>query len=304
MQSLPQILEIATPGRRIRLDRGFIKISDANNEIGSIPIDGITALVASTPAISITGQAVSELANRGTPIVFCGTNFRPSSYVLPVSGHHISGTRLEAQAAATAPIKKQAWAQIIKSKITAQADALKRIGAPDMPVRSLIAKVRSGDTENREATAAQRYWTSFFGKNFRRHRDASGINAMLNYGYTILRASTARAIIAAGLHPALGICHKSNGDGLRLADDLMEPFRPAVDLLVKDLVERGIEEMTTETKRELVGVLSLDYETINGTSTTNTAIACLATSLAQFYCKEKTKLIFPNKLIPILDDEQ
>ena len=144
----------------------------------------------------------------------------------------------------------------------AQAEALDRIGASSARLRKLADSVRSGDPDNCEAQAAQAYWPAFMGKDFRRDRTAGGVNALLNYGYAVLRAATARAVAGAGLHPSLSIHHQSRGEALRLADDLMEPFRPAVDLVARQLRDEGLTELNAAAKAELAGVLHLDYLTI------------------------------------------
>jgi CRISPR-associated protein Cas1 len=302
MPTLPRIVEISTPGRRVRLDRGFITIADADRDIGQIGLDTITAVMMTTPAVSFTGQALAALAEHGAPVVLCGTNFRPASYLLPVTGHHAQGQKIEAQASATLPMRKRLWAQVVKAKLTAQADALDRIGLPSPPLRALIRTVQSGDATNREATGAQRYFPMMFGKGFKRDREEAGINAMLNYGYTILRAATARSIVAAGLHPALGLHHKSRGDGLRLADDLMEPFRPSVDLIVRNLVEAGAEEINPDTKKELVRVLALDFQGQEGVGPMTNIISRLAVQLAQTLGGERKGFNFPKPMIPLADD--
>ncbi|MFM1977006.1 MAG: hypothetical protein RL145_1852 [Pseudomonadota bacterium] len=302
MPTLPRIVEISTPGRRVRLDRGFITIADADRDIGQIGLDTITAVMMTTPAVSFTGQALAALAEHGAPVVLCGTNFRPASYLLPVTGHHAQGQKIEAQASATLPMRKRLWAQVVKAKLTAQADALDRIGLPSPPLRALIRTVQSGDATNREATGAQRYFPMMFGKGFKRDREEAGINAMLNYGYTIVRAATARSIVAAGLHPALGLHHKSRGDGLRLADDLMEPFRPSVDLIVRDLVEAGAEEINPDTKKELVRVLALDFQGQEGVGPMTNIISRLAVQLAQTFGGERKGFNFPKPMIPLADD--
>lgn len=302
MPTLPRIVEISTPGRRVRLDRGFITIADADRDIGQIGLDTITAVMMTTPAVSFTGQALAALAEHGAPVVLCGTNFRPASYLLPVTGHHAQGQKIEAQASATLPMRKRLWAQVVKAKLTAQADALDRIGLPSPPLRALIRTVQSGDATNREATGAQRYFPMMFGKGFKRDREEAGINAMLNYGYTIVRAATARSIVAAGLHPALGLHHKSRGDGLRLADDLMEPFRPSVDLIVHNLVEAGAEEINPDTKKELVRVLALDFQGQEGVGPMTNIISRLAVQLAQTFGGQRKGFNFPKPMIPLADD--
>jgi len=298
MAMLPQIVEVSTPGRRIRLDRGFLKIADESGELGALPVADISALIFSTTAVSITGQALAAMAENGAPIVFCGANFSPCSYVLPAAGHHAQGSRVEAQAAATLPMKKRIWAEIVRAKLRAQAEALTRVGAPDARLRGLAARVRSGDPDNTEATGAQLYFPALFGKGFKRDRDAEGVNTFLNYGYTVLRAAAARAIVGAGLHPSFGVHHKSRGDGLRLADDLVEPFRPVVDLVVRDLRAEGLRDLSPDAKRRLAAVLTFDYATDAGTSPLSTVMVRLAFSMAGVFLRQRRTLDWPSPMLP------
>src|SRR6202012_653600 len=145
----------------------------------------------------------------------------------------------------------------------------------------LTERLRSGDPDNVEARAAQRYFPALFGKGFTRRPGGESTNAFLNYGYTVLRAATARAIVAAGLHPSLAIHHQSKGDALRLADDLMEPFRPAVDLIAKALTADGVDQLDTPTKKRLALVLHADFAFEDGVTTLSNALARLTISLAQ-----------------------
>ena len=296
---LGRIVEIAGEGRRLSLDRGFLTISGPDGPLGQVPLDDIEAVIASNPAITYSNQILAALAARGAPVVICAPNFTPAAYLLPVNGHHAQGDRVEAQAAATQPSKKRLWSEIIRAKLRAQAAALERAGENPLVVRTLVARVRSGDPENIEAQAAQRYLPALFGKGFTRDRDADGVNAHLNYGYTVLRAATARAIVAAGLHPSLGLHHKSRGDAMRLADDLMEPFRPAVDLIARALRDEGITMMDTATKRRLAGVLHADYRTDEGVTTLSNALARLAQSLSQIYLRQRLRLLLPLSPIPL-----
>lgn len=297
---LGRIVEIVGEGRRLTLDRGFLNISGPDGLIGQVPLDDIEAVIASNPAITYSNQVLSALALRGAPVVICGTNFAPAAFLLPVDGHHAQGERVEAQAAATKPSKKRLWSEIVRAKLRAQAAALERAGENPLIVRSLVSRVRSGDPDNIEAQAAQRYLPALFGKGFTRDRDADGINACLNYGYTVLRAATARAVVAAGLHPSLGLHHKSKGDALRLADDLMEPFRPAVDLVVRKLDREAATKLDPAVKRELAAVLHADYQTDDGVTTLSNAIGRLAQSLAQIYLGERLRLLLPRSSIPLL----
>ncbi|HRD76827.1 MAG TPA: type II CRISPR-associated endonuclease Cas1 [Hyphomicrobiaceae bacterium] len=296
---LGRIVEISGQGRRLSLHRGFLEISGPEGILGQIPLDDIEAVIASTPAVSYTSQALTALAERGAPVVICGPNFTPSAFLLPVDGHHAQGERFEAQAGARLPVRKRLWAEIVKAKVSAQAAALERVGANPLPVRHLVSRIRSGDIGNVEAQAAQKYLPAMFGATFKRDREADGVNAALNYGYTVLRAATARSIVAAGLHPSLGLHHVSKGSSLRLADDLMEPFRPAVDLLVLGMARHGAIGLDPPTKRTLAGVLHADYPTAEGASPLSNALTRLAQSLAQVFLGERRYLAWPLELVPL-----
>lgn len=296
---LGRIVEITGEGRRLSLDRGFLAITGPDGLLGQVPLDDIEAVIASNPAITYTNQALAALAARGVPVVICGPNFAPAAYLLPVDGHHAQGDRVEAQAAASLPSKKRLWSEIVRAKLRAQAGALERIGVNAVPIQALVQRVRSGDPDNYEAQAAQRYFPAMFGKGFTRDRDSHGVNAFLNYGYTVLRAATARSVVASGLHPSLGLHHKSKGDAMRLADDLMEPFRPAVDLIAWQLSGEGIEHLDPAAKRRLAAVLHADYAIDDGVTTLSNALTRSAQSLSQIYLGTRKRLLLPLSPVPL-----
>lgn len=153
---------------------------------------------------------------------------------------------MEAQVTASQPTIKRLWQQLVKSKIAHQAAVIEAIGQPVIPIRALIAEVKSGDPDNIEAQAARRYWPMVFGSDFRRDQGAGGVNALLNYGYMIIRSTVARYIMAAGLHPSFGLHHSNDFNAMRLVDDVMEPFRPHVDFAVYNLKKMGLEEVTPD----------------------------------------------------------
>ena len=159
----------------------------------------------------------------------------------------------------------------------------------------LASRVRSGDPENIEAQAARLYWPRLMGDKFRRDRDQAGQNSFLNYGYMVLRAATARSIVAAGLHPSLSIFHQSRGTALRLADDLMEPFRPFVDAIVRRLGESGAQDLGAEEKAALAAIAMLDLEGPRGASPVQVCLDRLATSLAQVYLGVRDTLELPGR---------
>jgi CRISPR-associated protein Cas1 len=297
---LGRIVELATDGGRLGVERGFLTITSTTG-CGRVALDDIEAVIASARGLTYSNAALAALAERGAPLVICGRDYTPAAVLMPISGHFEQGLRMAAQASAAKPINKRLWAQVVRAKITAQAEALEQIGAPSARLRRLADTVRSGDPDNLEAQAAQAYWPAFMGKEFRRDRTAGGVNSLLNYGYAVLRAATARAVAAAGLHPSLSLHHQSRGDALRLADDLMEPFRPAIDLIARSLRDEGMLEVTPEAKVLLAGALHLEYSALNGRSTLSNCLSRLSSSLARVYLKEDDRLEFPRPLIPSAD---
>lgn len=296
---LGRIVEVEGEGRRLCLCRGFLEITGPSGSLGKVPLDDIEAVILTHPAATLTTQAVAALAVRGAPLVVSGPDFRPVAFVLPIEGHHGQGHRIEAQAAASRPTRKRLWADLVRAKIVAQAAVVEHVGGSAGAIRALVRRVRSGDPENMEALASQRYFPALFGAGFRRDREAKGGNALLNYGYTVLRAATARAIVAAGLHPSLALHHRSRGDALRLADDLMEPFRPTVDLVTKTLIEEGRVGLDQDTKRRLAGVLHSDFGTSEGRTPLSNVLARLAVSLAQVFTGDRRTLALPASLVPL-----
>ncbi len=182
----------------------------------------------------------------------------PYSVLLPISdGNSLHSKIIQQQIKLTLPIKKRIWQQVVKQKISNQALVLKEFNKNEKSLVRLAKQVKTGDSENLEAQAAQKYWQLLFGNTFRRDTNATGINSLLNYGYAIVRAVIARAIVASGLHPALGVQHHNQYNGLCLADDLMEPFRPWIDWLVYRLnQEEKIEDVNQENKQVMLSLLS------------------------------------------------
>ncbi len=298
---LGHIIELATDGGRLGVERGFLTITSETTR-NRIPIDDIEAVIASARGLTYSNSALAALAERGAPLVICGKDYAPAAVLMPMNGHFEQGVRMAAQASAAKPVNKRLWAQIVRAKITAQAEALDHVAAPSTRLRRLADSVRSGDPDNCEAQAAQVYWTAFMGKDFRRDRTAGGTNAFLNYGYAVLRAATARAIAGAGLHPSLSIHHQSRGEALRLADDLMEPFRPAVDLVARQLRDEGATEVNPAAKARLAGVLHHEYDAAHGRTVLSYCLSRLCGSLARVYLKQGEKLDLPRPLIPCADD--
>lgn len=294
-----RIVEVAGNGRHLAKQRGFLVVEADGGEIGRTQLDDIAAVIASGHGITYSNNLLVALAGRCVPVVMCGSNHLPAAFVWTADGHHEQAGRMADQAAASRPLRKRLWAQIVVAKVTCQGAALEAVGAPHRGFHMLARKVRSGDPENVEAQAARRYWPLMFGAGFRRDRGAPGVNAMLNYAYTVLRAGAARAVMAAGLHPALGLAHRQRGNAFALADDLMEPFRPVADLLVRDLAEGGAADVNSETKPELARVLLIDMSTAEGTSPVGVCLRRLALSAARCFSGEARNLAVPRRALPL-----
>jgi CRISP-associated protein Cas1 len=297
-----RIVEVADDRRHLYVHRGFMVVQDTEGErkeLGQVPLDDIAAVIANAHGLSYTNNLLVALAERGAPFVLCAANHNAVGMLLPIEGNFEQSKRIEAQIAASLPTHKRLWAAIVRAKLEQQAAALEAAGAPTAPLAALVAKVRSGDPENLEAQGARRYWGLLFGDSFRRDQNATDLNALLNYGYTVLRAATARAVIAAGLHPGIGLHHSNDNNAMRLVDDVMEPFRPAVDLKVWQLKRNHEEHVTPETKRALVCTLYDDMQSEAGATPVMVSIQKLATSLAQVYLGERDKLDLPLPGLPL-----
>ncbi|ABM57001.1 CRISPR-associated protein, Cas1 family [Verminephrobacter eiseniae EF01-2] len=295
-------VEIADDRRHLFVNRGFMVIKDTEGErkeLGQVPLDDIAAVIANAHGLTYTNNLLVALAERGAPFVLCGPNHNAVGMLLPLDGHHVQAKRIEAQIAAGLPMHKRLWAAVVKSKLEQQAAALEAVAAPTAPLQALVAKVRSGDPENIEGQGARRYWGLLFGAEFRRDQSGDGLNALLNYGYTIVRSACARAVVAAGLHPSIGLHHSNDANAMRLVDDLMEPFRPIVDLKVWQLHKAGESHVTPDTKRALVRVLYDDMQTAAGVTPVMVCMQRLATSLAQVYLGERAKLDLPLPGLPL-----
>lgn len=307
-----RIVEVADDRRHLFVSRGFMVVQDTEGqrkELGQVPLDDIAAVIANAHGLSYTNNLLVALAERGAPFVLCGSNHNAIGMLLSIDGNFQQAKRLDAQIAASKPTHKRVWADIVRSKLQQQAATLEAAGAPTAPLTALIGKVKSGDPGNIEAQGARRYWGLLFGGDFRRDQDGDGLNGLLNYGYTVLRAATARSIVAAGLHPTLGVFHSNEGNAMRLVDDVMEPFRPVIDLKVWQLARQGERHVTPDTKRTLVRTLYDDMQTTIGATPVMSCIQKLAVSLAQLYMGERDKLDLPLPGLPlslatsIADDE-
>lgn len=294
-----RVIEIASEGRHLARYRGLMTVSADGVEDGRVPLDDIGVLLCNARGLTYSNDLLVELARRGSAVVLCGDNYLPVAWLWPLEGHYIQALRMRFQLEASLPLRKRLWQAVVRAKIGHQKMTLAMLGKSDGGLDELVRRVKSGDPDNMEAQAARKYWPLLFGPDFQRERFGEMPNPLLNYGYTVLRATTARAVTAAGLHPSLGIHHHNRYDAMCLVDDLMEPFRPAVDYTVARLVESGCGEVTSEAKRALVGTLAADMRTERGTTPLETCLERAAQSLAQSFEDKRPALAFPERLLSV-----
>lgn len=294
-----RVVEIATEGAKLTLSRGFMVVGTPDGGKGRVPIGDIAALVVRGYGTTVSLSLCSKLAESGIPAVLCGADQQPASIIWPVRGHFEQGRRMQAQSEATRPMRKRLWRDIVRVKLENQAAVLEATGGSGERLRNLSRKVRSGDPDNCEASGARYYWPRLMGETFRRDHGGGGVNACLNYGYAILRAGAARAILCAGLHPSLSIFHESRGDALRLADDLMEPFRPFIDLVVARLPEVPSDGPDPELKSRLASVLTFDLEGPKGSRPLQSCLDAMAYSLSQVFLGKADTLELPTSPAPL-----
>lgn len=260
---------------------------DSTEEKRTVPIEDIGVVLLENQQISITMPLLNALAENEVQVVICNSKGMPSAMLQSMNSNNLQGETLRKQIDCGEVIKKQLWKQVVEAKIRNQASLLNSIGEDGNVLKPLYMNVRSGDVDNREGIAARIYFQHLFGEAFTRNRDEPGVNALLNYGYAILRAATCRAIVSSGLLPAIGIHHHNRSNAYPLADDLMEPFRPFVDGVVYDFAMRGEMELSKDVKGELISVLYADtmYEktkrplSVGLSMTTASMVKCLSKEL-------------------------
>jgi CRISP-associated protein Cas1 len=288
---MDRIVDIATDGLHLSVHRGFLIVTLDRAEQGRVALDDIHALIIHAHGVTWSTNLVVALAERGAIMVLCGANHAPVALMTPIDGHHAQGGRMRAQWESSEPLRKQLWRQIVAAKIAMQASLLSSRGSEVGQALAFMAKrVKSGDPDNLEAQAARRYWPALLGSAFRRDRDADGANALLNYGYAVMRANIARAVIAAGLHPTIGLHHKSGVNSFALADDLVEPFRPLVDAVVCRMTGEGIDAVTPPIKRRLAHLIGADLRLDGAVSPVSVAAQRLAGSLARSFEDKRVAL--------------
>lgn len=263
----------------------------------SVPIEDIGILVLENQQITITHYLLDKLAGNNSAVITCNSQHHPSGLLMPLEGHTLQTERFRFQIAATEPLKKQLWQQTIKAKINNQAAVLEKWQLPNGLLKNLQQSVKSGDSNNHEAQASAYYWKNLFPPawQFFRHREGPPPNNLLNYGYAIIRATMARALTGAGLLPALGIFHRNRYNAYCLADDIMEPYRPYVDGMVREIIDKTSlpAELNRDLKNQLLKLPTLDVQIEEESSPLFVATQRTAASLAKCFAGQQRKIAYP-----------
>lgn len=283
----------------LHLRSGQMKIicPETEHERGSIPIEDLGLLMLDHAQITLTHQLIQRLMEGGVVVVSCDKHHLPQGMMLPLYGHTSHTKRIREQMEVSEPLKKQLWKQTVESKISNQRRVLMDLGLAYTPLDHYLKDVRSGDTTNMEGIAAQHYWRQLFGKEFYREQNADGSNALLNFGYSVLRSIVARAIVDTGLIPVLGIFHRNRYNPYCLADDLMEPYRPIVDRAVIEWCALHHEEdlqLNKEAKAHLLKIASADVSIEGKEHPLLVAVKMTVSSLYKCYIGEKRQVSYPS----------
>ncbi len=292
---ITRTVEVGSPARLHLGDRQLI-VERVDQPPGRVPIEDLGVLVIDHPQVTLSQPLLVACAEVGAVVVICDGKHLPIGQFVPYAGNSLHARVVAAQADSARPSRKRLWQRIVQAKITAQATCLRKCVGDHGGLIDFVDKVRSGDPTNVEAQAARDYWPRLFGPTFRRDRDQPGINAALNYGYAVLRAVVARAIVGSGLHPALGIHHQNQYNAYCLADDLIEPLRPLVDAEVVAWVRDGggdNEELDRPTKHRLLLVLAADLTVDGRTVTLPAALSAYTASVVRVLMGEDSEPLIP-----------
>lgn len=264
----------------------------------TVPMEDITSVMLESQAVTVTAAALQKLADYGVTVYLCDEKHLPAALLLPINRHSRQLKVLKGQITMTKPAQKRLWQSVVMAKIRNQAKCLELLGRPESgDLLELARSVRSGDPDNCEATAAAQYFPALFGAGFT--RDAGGLtNAALNYGYAILRGAVARNLAVHGIEPCLGIFHHSELNQFNLADDLMEPYRPLVDLYVASHTDGEEGNLTPKLKQNLFNLTNYLVRQGGKRYRVISAVGRMTESFARVLVQETGVLELPE-LIPL-----
>ena len=265
----------------------------------TIPIEDIGVVVLDNRQITLTHGLLEALLENNCAVITCDSKGMPVGLLLPLYGNTTQNERFRRQIDASLPLKKQLWQQTVKTKISNQAAILSRHSTENTRCMSIwVNEVKSGDTDNMEARAAAFYWKVLLRDipGFTRDKDGIPPNNLLNYGYAILRAIVARALVCSGLLPTLGIHHHNRYNAYCLADDIMEPYRPYVDDLIMKIINDGIDcqEITKEIKTRLLSIPTIEVKKKKKKSPLFVAMSQTTASLYKCFAGESRRILYPE----------
>lgn len=267
--------------------------------VRTVPIEDIGVVVLEDRQITITNVALDALLQNNCAVITCDEKHMPAGMLLPLEGNTIQSERFANQIEASLPLKKQLWQQTVQAKIRNQASVLKRMSSVEVGCMLAWANdVKSGDSDNLEGRAAAYYWKNIFPSlpGFTRDREGEIPNNLLNYGYAIVRAVIARALVSSGLLPTLGIHHHNRYNAYCLADDIMEPYRPYVDEMVINIMKSDIDygELNPELKKQFLGLPVAEVVIGGQRSPLMVAASQTTASLCKCYSGELRKVVYPT----------
>jgi len=264
----------------------------------TVPIEDVGFVILESEKITITTAALQFLSANNVAVVICDQSHTPSAQLLPFAANTTAAESMEAQLSATDAVNGRLWRLIVRQKIRNQAALMEQLGANGVKrLLSLADEVKNGDPTNCEAQAARIYFQALGPDGFVRDRDGGWPNAPLNYGYAILRAAIARALVGSGLACFRGIHHHNRYNAFALADDIMEPYRPFVDQYVLGKVKPfdvPMNELTKEMRARLLQMLTCDVNLGDIRRPLMIALSCTTASLARYYRKEANELALPR----------
>lgn len=291
---IKQTLMFTSPVSLSLKDQQIVITFKDNKDTVTRPIEDIGFVVIENPQVSISVPLLNELADNNVSVIFCDKKQMPRTMLMTLEGNTTQQESYKFQMEASAPMKKNVWKQLVECKIRNQALLLDTLGKNGESLKPYYMNVKSGDTDNREGAAAREYWSRIFYDGFKREREGEPPNNLLNYGYTILRAAVARALIGSGLYPAFGVFHRNRYNAFPLADDVMEPYRPFVDEIVYHLYYDGaVSELDSQSKGKLLRVLFSDVRMGKVTRPLENALSLTTASLLRMYKGEADKLSLP-----------
>jgi len=274
----------------------LVELADTG-EVKTAAIEDIGVLILDHQQITITHSVIAKLLANNVALITCDDIHHPTGLMLNLDGHTLQSQRFQHQLNASVPLKKQLWQQTVIAKIQNQANLLAQYRIPNKTLLNLASRVKSGDSDNCEAQAANYYWKNVFPlfPGFKRFREGEPPNNLLNYGYAVLRAVVARNLVGSGLLPTLGIFHRNQYNAYCLADDMMEPYRPYVDKVVYDIIRGNGKflELTPSMKQQLLGIPAMDVIIDDEKSPLMNAVQRTTASLAKCFEGASRKLLYP-----------